>query len=213
MVVPPHHHRPAPGQRSGRSGLADIAEQKKTLRAALRQARAEHAAALPREVTALVFNRPPRSVLDLVPDGATIGLYRAGEGEARTAGYIRHFFEAGHPIALPRVAPGGRLTFHRHTDPYEESDLVAGPLGLLQPGPDAPAVEPPVLFVPLVGFTATGERLGQGGGFYDRYLVDHPDVIAIGMAWDVQEVPELPIASHDMPLTAIVTPTRVLGPF
>lgn len=193
--------------------MADISEQKTTLRTALRQARLEHAAALPREVNALVFNRPPRPVLDLVPEGATIGLYRAAEGEARTAGYIRFFFEAGHPVALPRVGGGRTMTFHRHTDPYEESDLVPGRLGLLQPEAQAPVVEPAVLFVPLVGFTATGERLGQGGGFYDRYLLDHPDVIAIGMAWDVQEVPELPLAAHDMPLTAIVTPTRVLGPF
>ena len=193
--------------------MADITEQKKTLRAALRQARLQHVAAMPREVSALVFNRPPRPVLDLVPDGATIGLYRAAEGEARTAGYLWFFFEAGHPVALPRVDSGRTMTFHRHIDPYEESDIAPGPFGLLQPAAQAPAVEPAVLFVPLVGFTATGERLGQGGGFYDRYLLDHPDVIAIGMAWDVQEVPELPITSHDMPLTAIVTPTRVLGPF
>ncbi|KHL25974.1 5-formyltetrahydrofolate cyclo-ligase [Croceibacterium mercuriale] len=193
--------------------MADIFEQKTTLRAALRQTRLGHAAALPPEVSALVFNRPPRPVLDLVPEGATIGLYRAAEGEARTAGYIRFFFEAGHPVALPRVAGGRTMTFHRHTDPYEESDLAPGPLGLLQPAAQAPVAEPEVLFVPLVGFTPSGERLGQGGGFYDRYLLDHPDVIAIGMAWDVQEVAELPLATHDMPLTAIVTPTRVLGPF
>lgn len=193
--------------------MADIIEQKKQLRSTLRQARLDHAAALPREVSALVFNRPPRPVLDLVPDGATIGLYRAATGEARTAGYIRHFFEAGHPIALPHVTIGGVLTFHRHTDPYGESDLAPGPMGLLQPDPQTAIADPAVIFVPLVGFTATGERLGQGGGFYDRYLLDHPDVIAIGMAWDVQEVPELPVAPHDMPLNAIVTPTRVLGPF
>ena len=191
----------------------DIFEQKQQLRRTLRAARLEHAAALPPEVSALVFNRPPRPVLDLVPDGATIGLYRAAEGEARTAGYVRYFFEAGHPIALPHATGDGMLTFHRHTDPYDESDLAPGPMGLLQPDPQTALVEPDVLFVPLVGFTAGGERLGQGGGYYDRYLVEHPDVIAIGMAWDVQEVPALPIAGHDMPLNAIVTPTRVLGPF
>ena len=39
------------------------------------------------------------------------------------------------------------------------------------------------------------------------------DTIRIGMAWDIQEVPELPVEPHDMCLTAVVTPTRVLGPF
>ncbi|WP_347303850.1 5-formyltetrahydrofolate cyclo-ligase [Croceibacterium sp. TMG7-5b_MA50] len=193
--------------------MAEIIEEKRLLRERLRKARVEHAATLPREVSALVFNRPPRAVTDLVPDGATIGLYRAMDGEARTAGYLRHFFEAGHPVALPFVKRDAGMTFHLHTDPYEESDLQPGPMGLLQPDPATPVVTPEVLFVPLVGFTATGERLGQGAGYYDRYLAEHPGVIAIGMAWDVQEVPSLPIAVHDMPLTAIVTPTRLLGPF
>ena len=74
-------------------------------------------------------------------------------------------------------------------------------------------VVPEVLFMPLVGFTAKGDRLGQGGGYYDRFLAAHPQTIAIGMAWDVQEVDELPTELHDMRLSAIVTPTRVLGPF
>lgn len=193
--------------------MAEIIEEKRLLRDRLRKARSDHAATLPREVSALVFNRPPRAVLDMVPEGATIGLYRATDGEARTAGYLRYFFEAGYPIALPFVSRDTGMTFHLHTDPYEESDLQPGPMGLLQPDPATPVVTPEVLFVPLVGFTATGERLGQGAGYYDRYLAEHPAVVAIGMAWDVQEVPSLPIAAHDMPLSAIVTPTRLLGPF
>ena len=87
------------------------------------------------------------------------------------------------------------------------------PPQLLLVGAGAPVVLPEVLFIPLVGFTASGDRLGQGGGYYDRYLAAHPETIAIGMAWDVQEVPELPTELHDMRLSAIVTPTRVLGPF
>jgi hypothetical protein len=54
-------------------------------------------------------------------------------------------------------------------------------------------VVPEVLFMPLIGFTAKGDRLGQGGGYYDRFLAAHPQTIAIGMAWDVQEVDELPV--------------------
>lgn len=192
----------------------DIAERKKRLRSDLRRKRREHAAALPPEVSALVFNRPPAAVLELVPEGATIGLYRADPGEAPASGYIKFFFERGHKIALPRVTALDRpMDFRLHTDPWEESDLESGPLGLRQPGADAPIMVPEVLFMPLVGFTARGDRLGQGGGFYDRHLAAHPQTIAIGMAWDVQEVDELPTEPHDVRLTAIVTPTRVLGPF
>ena len=191
-----------------------MAQRKQQLRTELRRKRIEHAGSLPPEVSALVFNRPPGRVLDLVPEGATIGLYRSDAGEAPSANYIKFFFERGHPITLPRVTTLDKpMEFRLHTDPYEESDLESGVWGLRQPGVKAPVVTPEVLFMPLVGFTARGDRLGQGGGYYDRYLAAHPQTIAIGMAWDVQEVPELPTELHDIRLSAIVTPTRVLGPF
>ena len=194
--------------------MSEIAELKKQLRDELRRKRVAHAAGLPPEISALVFNRPPSPVLALVPEGATIGLYRSDAGEAPSASYIRFFFERGHPIALPRVTTLDKpMEFRLHTDPYEESDLEGGVWGLRQPGIAAPVVTPEVLFMPLVGFTAKGDRLGQGGGYYDRYLAAHPQTVAIGMAWDVQEVPELPTELHDMRLSAIVTPTRILGPF
>ena len=194
--------------------MSEIAELKKQLRDELRRKRVAHAAGLPPEISALVFNRPPSPVLALVPEGATIGLYRSDAGEAPSASYIRFFFERGHPIALPRVTTLDKpMEFRLHTDPYEESDLEPGVWGLRQPRTDAPVVVPEVLFMPLVGFTARGDRLGQGGGYYDRFLAAHPQTIAIGMAWDVQEVPELPTELHDMRLSAIVTPTRILGPF
>ena len=192
----------------------DVIEQKKLLRTELRRKRREHAAALPPEVSALVFNRPPVQVLELVPKGATIGLYRSDVGEAPSRGYIKFFFERGHRIALPRVTTLDKpMEFRLHTDPWGESDLESGVWGLRQPGLDAPMVVPEVLFMPLVGFTAMGDRLGQGGGYYDRYLAAHPQTVAIGMGWDMQEVPELPTELHDIRLSAIVTPTRVLGPF
>ena len=194
--------------------MSDVIELKKRLRTELRRARVEHAAALPAEVASLVFHRPPAQVLDLVAESATVGLYRSDTGEAPSRGYIKFFFERGNPVALPRVTTLDKpMEFRRHSDPYEESDLESGVWGLRQPRTDAPVVVPEVLFMPLVGFTAKGDRLGQGGGYYDRYLAAHPQTIAIGMAWDIQEVPELPVELHDMRLSAIVTPTRVLGPF
>ena len=194
--------------------MSDIIERKKQLRTELRRKRVEHAAALPAEVSALVFNRPPEAVLKQVPDSATIGFYRSDPGEAPSASYRKFFYERGHRIALPRVTTLDRpMEFHLHTDPFEESDLEGGVMGLRQPRPEAPIVVPEVLFMPLVAFTARGDRLGQGGGYYDRYLAAHPSILAFGMAWDIQEVAELPLELHDMRLSAIITPTRVLGPF
>ncbi|MFB0611276.1 5-formyltetrahydrofolate cyclo-ligase [Aurantiacibacter poecillastricola] len=194
--------------------MSSISEQKAALRKQLRKARREHAAALPKEVSALVFRQPPAPIRERVPENAIIGLYRADTGEAPAASYARHFLDTGHTIALPRIgALDAPMTFHRHTDPYDESDLVEGPMGLRQPSPEAEQLTPDVLFMPLVGFTERGERIGQGGGFYDRWLAAHPATLAFGLAWDVQKVDELPIEEHDMPLSAIITPTRIYGPF
>ena len=189
-------------------------ETKSELRKVLRAERRRHVAALPGSTRALLFMRPPAALLALIPDGAPVGLYRANPHEAPAAGYARFFAERGHPLALPRFphreAP---MEFAAHLDPFAESDLEVGPYGLLQPLPEAEPVEPRVLFVPLLGFTAEGARLGQGGGHYDRWLAAHQDSIAIGLAWDCQIVPAIPMEEHDVPLAAVVTPTRLYGPW
>ena len=105
------------------------------------------------------------------------------------------------------------MEFARHSDPFGESDLAPGPYGILQPDPEAEVLLPDVLFMPLIGFTTRGDRLGQGGGHYDRWLAAHPGRMAIGLAWDVQLCEDLPREAHDMPLDAVVTPTRMYGPF
>ena len=191
-----------------------VSEQKKVIRDRLRKERREYAASLAPSVSALIFHRPPSAVVELIPDDAVIGFYRADPGEAPASSYAKFFLERGHTIALPwLVNLQTPMIFRAHTDPYGETDLAKGYFGLMQGSEDAEVVVPDVLFMPLVAFTAHGDRLGQGGGFYDKWLGAHPQVIRIGLAWDMQEVPELPIEPHDMGLTAVVTPTRLLGPF
>lgn len=208
MVVPP-----LPLSQKRRI-MSDNSTSKADLRKTLRNARREHGASLPPQVSALVFRRPPGPVTELVPEGAIIGLYHAMTHEAPAAGYARFFAEEGHTIALPALAaPDAPMQFRIHTDPFGQTDLVEGPMGIMQPKDDAEVVEPQVLFVPVVGFTENGHRLGQGGGFYDRYLSAHPGTIALGLAWDVQKVDDMPMEDHDMPLNAVITPTRIYGPF
>src|SRR4029078_2423251 len=76
---------------------------KKEIRDRLRKARVEHAALLAPEVSGLVSHRPPTAVLDLIPEDAVIGLYRADPGEAPASSYAKFFFERGDTIALPQV--------------------------------------------------------------------------------------------------------------
>ncbi|MGX7952438.1 5-formyltetrahydrofolate cyclo-ligase [Tsuneonella sp. HG249] len=193
--------------------MSDSLPKKDDLRRRLRAERRAFVDGLPPQVRALVFHRPPVPVLGLVPVGKRIGLYLASPGEAPAGGYARFFSERGHAIGLPwfadRTSP---MSFRAHRDPFGETDLGPGPYGA-QPEVTGEPIVPEVLFVPLVAFTADGHRLGQGGGHYDRWMAEHPDVTRIGLAWDLQEVREIPHEPHDMRLHAVVTTTRVLGPF
>ncbi|PKP91506.1 MAG: 5-formyltetrahydrofolate cyclo-ligase [Alphaproteobacteria bacterium HGW-Alphaproteobacteria-14] len=185
---------------------------KPDLRRQLRAARRAHVAAQPDAIRALLFHRPPAPVVGRIAPDAVIGLYHAGPFEAPAHGYARFFHDAGHTIALPHfTARDAAMTFRRHDDPYSESDLALGPFGMMQPRVAAEALIPDVLFVPLIGFTAARDRLGQGGGHYDRWLAEHPEVQAIGLAWDVQLCDALPTEPHDRTLDAVITPTRIYG--
>lgn len=185
---------------------------KSELRKQLRLARREHVAAQPDAIRALLFHRPPAPLLDKIGPDALIGLYCANRYEAPAAGYAKFFHERGNTVALPFFADGdASMEFREHTDPFGEADLEKGPFGISQPSSSAAPMTPDVIFVPLVGFTASGVRLGQGGGHYDRWLSGHPGRIAIGLAWDVQLCESLPAEPHDMALDAVVTPTRIYG--
>jgi len=183
---------------------------KPTLRAKLRAERRAHVAALPASTRALILLRPPAPLAARVPEGATVGLYHASAHEAPTLGYARWFYENGRTLALPWFAGADApMQFRAWQDPFELSDLEPGPWGQLQPAAGAAEVSPDAVFVPLIGFTSDGHRLGQGGGHYDRWLAANPAVTAIGLAWDVQHVDALPHEPHDQRLAAVVTPTRI----
>jgi 5-formyltetrahydrofolate cyclo-ligase len=185
-------------------------DEKQRLRAKLKKSRSAHVAGLPDEVHGLMFLRPPAPVAAAVSEGTVVGLYRATPTEAPTRRYAEWFYEHGRSLALPWFAErGDDMTFRMWLDPHDEGGLEAGPYGMMQPLANAPEVVPDTVFVPLLGFTADGHRVGQGGGHYDRWLAANPQVQTIGLAWDCQLVDSLPVEAHDVRLGAVVTPTRI----
>ncbi|MDE1915076.1 MAG: 5-formyltetrahydrofolate cyclo-ligase [Sphingomonadales bacterium] len=187
-------------------------DEKKALRASLRKARRAHVAALNERIKALILLRPPAIVAALAAPGSTVGLYHALPEEAPTRGYAAWFGENGYKVALPWFADADApMQFRLWANPHDDGELEPGPFGARQPHGDAAEALPQTVFVPLVGFTQDGHRLGQGGGHYDRWLALHPDVTALGLGWDCQLVEELPLEEHDHPLHAVITPTRLYG--
>jgi 5-formyltetrahydrofolate cyclo-ligase len=142
--------------------------------------------------------------------GRTIaGYYTMGdEMDCRPA--VTAAAEAGYPTCLPVAAHGQHLIFRawKSGEPLE-----TGPFGTLHPVHAAPVVVPDVLLVPLLAFDKTGHRLGYGAGYYDRTLSAlraQREVLAIGLAYDAQEVAALPAEANDQPLDMVVTERRIL---
>ncbi|MFA7587883.1 MAG: 5-formyltetrahydrofolate cyclo-ligase, partial [Novosphingobium sp.] len=99
--------------------------------------------------------------------------------------------------------------FRLWNDPFDIESLETGPFGIQQPPQTAEETVPDAMIVPLLGFTAQGERLGQGGGHYDRWLAANSGTLTLGLGWDCQLVEALPRESHDICLRAVITPTRI----
>lgn len=80
------------------------------------------------------------------------------------------------------------------------------------PSSDGARVVPDVVLVPCVGYTDSGHRLGYGGGYFDRWMAQHPDVTTIGIAWSGSAIDaaQLDAQPHDQPLTLILTERGVV---
>ncbi len=98
-------------------------------------------------------------------------------------------------------------------------ELEKGPFGILEPrekirrnpkrwvNPDYIAV----VLVPGLAFDTHGNRLGRGRGFYDRFLSElPPETVSIGLAFECQIFPEIPVDAEDRPVTMVVTEKRIL---
>ncbi len=147
--------------------------------------------------------------------GGRVLFYSAMPSEADVSSLMERRPELS--FALPRVVLGGpssRMTLHQVGKPG--TDLVPGAFGVREPDvdrcPELPAGAFDVVVVPGMAFTPSGERLGKGGGYYDRLLSD-PDLraLTIGVCFECQIVEMLPLEAHDHAVDRVVTEARVIG--
>lgn len=139
--------------------------------------------------------------------GATVSAYRAIGSELDPAPLLARLSGAGFAVCLPVLQKRGNPLIFRGWRPGEP--LVQRMWGIEEPPPSAPQVEPDILLVPLLAFDAQGWRLGYGGGFYDRTLVQlraRKAIVAIGIAYDEQRVDTVPRGPHDQRLDWLLTP-------
>jgi 5-formyltetrahydrofolate cyclo-ligase len=182
---------------------------RKTLRARRRaiqgKARIAAAARVAHQIAAAGWLRP----------GRRVGLYLAMPEELDTTPLLQLARQRRCTIALPRIVAKRqcRMRFFDLDGPIRR-----GAFGIQEPAGtrmrSARAMD--IVFVPLVGFDAQGNRIGMGKGFYDRHFAHRGLLrhwrrpLLVGVAYDVQQVSALPVAGHDIPLDFIVTESTVL---
>ncbi|MFM2483227.1 5-formyltetrahydrofolate cyclo-ligase [Celerinatantimonas sp. YJH-8] len=141
-----------------------------------------------------------------------VALYLSVDGELSTRPLIELCWALAVDVYLPVLHPfsQGHLLFLKYTP---QTQLIENRFKIQEPKLNCLDVLPPaqlnILFTPLVAFDASGNRLGMGGGFYDRTFATLPEQIQrIGLAHDLQYYPQLPIAEWDQPLDQIITPSK-----
>ncbi len=188
---------------------------RRTLRQQLRSARRALPEALQQQAAVAIASR----VMDTLATRTTrpVALYLANDGEPDTQTLIDSLWQQRACVTLPVIHPFTRkhLLFlaYRPT-----TRMVTNRYGIAEPALSCtelvPLSEHGTVLLPLVGFDNQGNRLGMGGGYYDRTLAGcrqgHNRPALIGLAHDCQQVEKLPIAPWDVPLDAIITPTQTL---
>ena len=156
--------------------------------------------------------------LNEVTTARTIAAYLANDGEPSLVPAIGQAWQNKIQVTLPVLHPfsGKHLLFLQY---HQNSIMTHNRFNIAEPVLSCPSVVPlsdhDVILMPLVGFDAAGNRLGMGGGFYDRTLAALPDKhrpVLIGIAHSCQQADSLPVQSWDIPCDIIVTPRTCIRP-
>ncbi|MCT8987657.1 5-formyltetrahydrofolate cyclo-ligase [Shewanella phaeophyticola] len=145
-----------------------------------------------------------------------VAVYLTHDGELATQKLIDALWELNINVYLPLIHPfcKGHLLFVRYT---RDSVMVKNQYGISEPKLNVQHVitveQLDMIITPMVAFDAHGNRMGMGGGYYDRTLsqVVNNKPLAVGFAHDCQEVSQVPTDFWDVPLPVIITPTRRLA--
>ena len=138
----------------------------------------------------------------------TVAAYLSVGTEPDTRGLVYAMWKRGTYVLLPRLQPDGDLDWASYEGP---DSLIPGPRGLQEPkekprGPDAIA-RADVVLVPALAVDHAGNRLGRGGGSYDRALARvGPLIPVIALLYDAELLGRLPAEPHDTPVRAVVRP-------
>jgi 5-formyltetrahydrofolate cyclo-ligase len=138
-----------------------------------------------------------------------IGGYYPYNYEVDSLKILKILEEKNYRISLPKIDKKNKMNFYNWSfkDP-----LSINKYGIPEPI-SKKIIYPDLLLVPLVAFDSRLNRLGYGGGYYDRYLaktLNYKKIITIGMGYSFQKIENLPTNKYDMKLDHVITETKIL---
>lgn len=134
-------------------------------------------------------------------------VYLPLDEELDTKPLVEVLLTMGKIVSLPVIKPANRLEFRVPDALY---DLVTNRYGIAEPNPLTSRLRTlwthSVIFMPLVAFDAHGNRIGMGGGYYDRALSDaRRRPLCIGLAHELQFAADIPVNAWDVGMDAVIT--------
>lgn len=190
-----------------------MSEEKKSLKTEVRKMCLNHRAAMGEEERKSKSKIIQQKLLELpeFKKAKVVLLFLDFRGEVETMALAEATIALGKRLILPRCAPQCILL------PIEVHDLTQdlepGAFGIREPKLTLGVVEPSeidLVIIPGSGFDLNGNRLGYGGGFYDRFfMLMNPSTPKVALSFECQVVAQVPVDKHDAKMTMLITENDV----
>ncbi len=147
--------------------------------------------------------------LDVYNKCNDICIYSPINNEVNVFLLIEHMLKHNKNIYLPKTFDNS-ISFFEYDG---ESDLVLGKYNILEPIPNNKLIpnSNTLIIMPGAVFSYNCERIGYGGGYYDRFLHDYPMCNTLAVAYDFQVLPQIPCENHDIKPQQIITEQKVIN--
>jgi len=146
-----------------------------------------------------------------VSRGTIVSGFSPMKSEINPVPLMRKLSDAGAQLALPVIVKRGQPLIMRAWS--FGAPLKSGQWGIREPAPEAAAVDPDILIVPLAAFDRAGHRIGFGAGYYDmtiRALRAKKKITAVGIAFAAQEISRVPATERDERLDLVLTEREII---
>lgn len=139
---------------------------------------------------------------DAYQGATTLYGYLPYNQEVRTVPILQRALMDGKKVAVPKVY-GDEMRFIYLTD---LSEVACGYAGIPEPIADEPVADDPTALVlmPGMAFDREGNRIGYGGGFYDKFLSAEPDHPTVALCYEFQVLPHLETEEFDIPVDVVL---------